>query len=202
MNKYLIFIVVLLLIIVAGFYFIKNNNIEEKPLPQENIDSNEVFNNGNLKIIESKVSYSVDKIFFNKPGEKVVGVTNDINGSLNYEENIISANLVVPTLNLITGQNKRDEDVRKLIGENIKIEVKEQELSFPFENKIPILITIGDKTNEVLFDVIVKEEGNIIYFSGNSKISMKSFGIDSPSMLEIYQVSDEVDLAFELKAEK
>lgn len=198
MNKYLIYIIVLLLI-VAGYYLVKKNIGENKPVLQ---GPGEVSNEGNLKIIESKVSYSVDKVFLSKPMEKIVGVTNDINGNLNYGNNLISANLIIPTLNIKTGNDKRDEDVRKIIGEEIKIEVKEQELLFPYENKMAISITVGAQTNEVIFDIVANEIENTISISGSSKISMKSFGIDAPSMLEVYKASDEVELSFELKAEK
>ncbi len=198
MNKYLIYIIVLLLIVV-GYYLIKKNVGENKPTPQ---GPGEVSNEGNLKIIESKISYSVDKVFLKKPMEKIVGITSDINGDLNYDKNLISANLIVPTLNLKTGNDKRDEDVRKIIGEEIKIEVKEQELLFPYENKMAISITVGTQTNEVLFDVVANDTENVISISGFSKISMKSFGIDAPSMLEVYKASDEVELSFELKAKK
>ena len=198
MNKYIIFIVVLLLIVI-GYYLIKKNQVEKKSLSQ---DYNKVSSEGNLKIIESKISYSVDKVFLSKPMEKITGTTNDISGILNYAQNKISADLIVPTLNIKTGNDKRDEDVRKILGEEIKIEVKEREFILPLENKIPILITVGGQTNEVMFDVIAKDEENIITFAGKSILLMKLFGIEPPSMLEVYKVSDEVELSFELKAEK
>lgn len=198
MNKYIIFIIVLLLIVI-GYYLIKKNQVEKKSLSQ---DYNKVSSEGNLKIIESKISYSVDKVFLSKPMEKITGTTNDISGTLNYAQNKISADLIVPTLNIKTGNDKRDEDVRKILGEEIKIEVKEREFILPLENKIPILITVGGQTNEVLFDVTAKDEENIITFTGKSILLMKLFGIEPPSMLEVYKVSDEVELSFELKAEK
>lgn len=198
MNKYIIFIIVLLLIVI-GYYLIKKNQVEKKSLSQ---DYNKVSSEGNLKIIESKISYSVDKVFLSKPMEKITGTTNDISGILNYAQNKISADLIVPTLNIKTGNDKRDEDVRKILGEEIKIEVKEREFILPLENKIPILITVGGQTNEVMFDVIAKDEENIITFAGKSILLMKLFGIEPPSMLEVYKVSDEVELSFELKAEK
>ena len=201
MKKYLILVVVLLLIIV-GFYLIKNNNVKKESLPQENFTPSDSLKTGNLKIIESKISYSVDKIFLKKPVEKVIGITSEISGNINYENNLISGDLVIPTSNLTTGQNKRDEDVREILGDKIKVQIKEQEVVFPLASKIPVSIIIGDKVNEVVFDTTIKDEDNTIYFSGNSKISMKSFGIEAPSMLNVYQVSDEVDLFFELKAEK
>ena len=198
MNKYIIFIIVLLLIVI-GYYLIKKNQVEKKSLSQ---DYNKVSSEGNLKIIESKISYSVDKVFLSKPMEKITGTTNDISGTLNYTQNKISADLIVPTLNIKTGNDKRDEDVRKILGEEIKIEVKEREFILPLENKIPILITVGGQTNEVMFDVIAKDEENIITFAGKSILLMKLIGIEPPSMLEVYKVSDEVELSFELKAEK
>ncbi len=201
MNKFFILIAVLLLI-VLGFYFIKKGGVKEKSLSSKGGVSDGLENKGNLKITKSQVSYAVDKVFFRKPVEKIIGTTGDLNGSLNYEKGLISAYLIIPTLNLKTGQDKRDEDVRQLIGEQIKVEVKNQSLNFPYENKMPASITIMGVTNEVTFDVVAKDENGVLSFSGSSIISMKSFGVKAPSMLDVYQSSDEVILSFEIKAEK
>src|SRR5690606_23790429 len=70
-------------------------------------------------ITEAEVSYTAQKVFFERPTQEVTGTTSEVEGWVDYQHNFLSGSADISTDNLATGNNTRDNDVRDLIGAEI-----------------------------------------------------------------------------------
>ncbi len=154
------------------------------------------------------VYYSVQKTYIGRPGEIVTGKTEKISGSGWVDTASDKGNLQVSLdfKDLQTSSSKRDQDVIPLfVDTDIKVlgnleNVMDFEFNDNFNAEIPLLLTVNGITKQVLFKV----EGNFsrdkLNLKGTASVKMSDFNIDPPSLLNVFSVSEDVVIGFDLKA--
>lgn len=157
---------------------------------------------------ESSVSYVVQKEWFGKPAETVVGTSNEVRGNVMYDAEtdvLESINIMLSTESLGSGSDGRDKEVVEMLGENISIStaspisgVATGEVSLT----IPLDVTINGQTNTVDFDVTGTVNDTMVDVKGTATANVSDFGVEAPSLLGVYTVAEEMNLNFDLKASK
>ena len=188
--------------------------------PSETASISESFQNENTEtyqiVDQSTVSYTAQKEFFSKPTEAVVGTTNDVDGQIyiNDQENKISVAAEINPQTLNSGSGGRDNYVSDLFGSNISVITEEIDLGSDFnldlengsENQIsfsaPISITINGVTNSEIFEISGTVTEGRATFSGSTQTTISSYGITTPSAAGIYTVNDNIEISFDLVAER
>lgn len=151
-------------------------------------------------ITDAEVSYTAQKVFFNQPTLEVIGKTNDVTGRLIHDGTILRGTATISTDNLATGNNMRDNDVRKLLGSEISVQIPEAEVPDNGNYDLPIAITINGVTQVLEFDTEVTFLEDTVRLVGQTDFNMSEFAVTPPSAFEIYTVEDEITLAFDVTA--
>ena len=213
MNKKVIIIVAIL--VAAGiFYFGKgadapstdqtNTATTTAETPDEMTDENL---EGTVYAVEKgSVTYAAQKEFFDKPTSVVEGKTEEVSGHLRIDEeaNELFVNIsIVP--NFVSDQSHRDGVIKDLFNGNVT--VKSDAISLEgFEDSlsvdVPLMVTINGKTESIEFNVDAKRDGDMITASGSGEMSFETFGIQTPSMINVYTVGDTLGLSFEITTSK
>ena len=72
-----------------------------------------------------------------------------------------------------------------------------------FSDSVDMEVTINCTTKTLTFNVVGEwRENDEIRVVGNSELSLEEFGIEAPSLLGVYGVADDVDLAIDVIAKK
>lgn len=161
-------------------------------------------------LTQAEASYTVDKMWFSKPVEKVTGSTTNVEGSLSFdaETNTLTAlSVEIDDQTFSTGSGGRDKDVKKLFEQtgNMTIElvspvkVSGQE----FTATVPVVLQINGAKKQVNFTVDgqVLTSGDIAA-TGTATIDMTEWGVEPPSAFEVFTVDSEAVLTFEMTAQK
>ncbi len=179
---------------------------------QEAISFDELPTGGNFYVISrtsSTVKYSVSKEYFGKSAETVVGINTNINGSgsFDFETGKGVAKVTVDFADFKTSNEKRDKDILPLFAStaaelvvNLQGEQKIVE-GEEFKLEVPASLTINSVTKPINLKVeglITKES---LTAKGSFNILMSDFGINAPSILNVYAVGDEVAISFEITAD-
>ena len=231
MKKIIIIIIAVVALILlafqAGLFSFTNQTDQAEEVqndtnntPSETASISESFQNENTEtyqiVDQSTVSYTAQKEFFSKPTEAVVGTTNDVDGQIyiNDQENKISVAAEINPQNLNSGSGGRDNYVSDLFGSNISVITEEIDLGSDFnldlengsENQIsfsaPISITINGVTNSEIFKISGTVTEGRATFSGSTQTTISSYGITTPSAAGIYTVNDNIEISFDLVAER
>lgn len=185
--------IALSIIILVGLYFVltSNNNVDQ------NMTQDQAVTEADAQV-QGEVSYAVQKVFFGKPGEEVVGTTTDVSGTVAYVDGILSGDLVVSTDNLSSGADQRDNEVRDWLGTTITARVADYAVTFPFTQSVPVELTINGVTQTVPFELTGEEVEGGLSLQGNATVLMSSFAVEPPSMFEVYSVEDQMVLRVDL----
>ncbi|NCS98996.1 YceI family protein [Candidatus Parcubacteria bacterium] len=231
MKKIIIIIIAVVALILlafqAGLFSFTNQTDQAEEVqndtnntPSETASISESFQNENTEtyqiVDQSTVSYTAQKEFFSKPTEAVVGTTNDVDGQIyiNDQENKISVAAEINPQTLNSGSGGRDNYVSDLFGSNISVITEEIDLGSDFnldlengsENQIsfsaPISITINGVTNSEIFEISGTVTEGRATFSGSTQTTISSYGITTPSAAGIYTVNDNIEISFDLVAER
>jgi len=231
MKKIIIIIIAVVALILlafqAGLFSFTNQTDQAEEVqndtnntPSETASISESFQNENTEtyqiVDQSTVSYTAQKEFFSKPTEAVVGTTNDVDGQIyiNDQENKISVAAEINPQTLNSGSGGRDNYVSDLFGSNISVITEEIDLGSDFnldlengsENQIsfsaPISITINGITNSETFEISGTVTEGRVTFSGSTQTTISSYGITTPSAAGIYTVNDNIEISFDLVAER
>jgi len=231
MKKIIIIIIAVVALILlafqAGLFSFTNQTDQAEEVqndtnntPSETASISESFQNENTEtyqiVDQSTVSYTAQKEFFSKPTEAVVGTTNDVDGQIyiNDQENKISVAAEINPQTLNSGSGGRDNYVSDLFGSSISVITEEIDLGSDFnldlengsENQIsfsaPISITINGVTNSEIFEISGTVTEGRATFSGSTQTTISSYGITTPSAAGIYTVNDNIEISFDLVAER
>lgn len=158
------------------------------------------------KLDSGTASYVAQKRFLQKEDLEVTGTTENVTGEGWLDESnnqvYLLANVGLDTLKTDSGD--RDEDVKKMLNPSIAtVEMGPLALSGltmgeQFTQTIPLKLTINNVTQIVDFDVTgtVTEEG--FTAQGTTNVKMSEFGVNPPSLLNVYTVDDEIGLKFDV----
>ena len=183
---------------------VQQNNTMGDPAVDDMMQNNDVF----VLQSDTSVSYVVQKEWFGKPSETVVGTSNDVSGSVDYDANgeiLQSVNLSMQTASFDSGSGGRDKDVAGMLGEQIQISLANSVAGIApgtVSVTIPLDVTINGQTNTVDFDVTGIVSDTMIDVTGKATANITDFGVKAPSILNVYSVAEEMNLNFELKAKK
>ncbi|MCI5051068.1 MAG: YceI family protein [Candidatus Pacebacteria bacterium] len=195
-------IIILIVLLGVGIWHVSQNDEtnEVNSVTTENTTEQVENSNNEDMMIESEssisgtTSYSIQKEYFGQPAETVVGTGSDIDGTVDYENGMLNANLMIATNSLSTGSDGRDDYVVGLIGESIMAEINNAEVNFPLNQEIVVDVTIDGTTNQVPFMLSGNEIESGISLAGSGTITLSSFGIERPGTTGVYTTSDEVIL--------
>lgn len=153
------------------------------------------------------VSYRANKTYFGKPKLEVVGTTTNVTGEgwFSQLENKMELNATVDLLGLASDSSKRDEDIQPLFKDK-KVMVK---MSEEFESKkivmeesstfdVTLDVTINGVTKAVPFTVETTVSDMTLNAKGSAPIMMSDFGIEAPSLIEVFSVADEIMIEFDV----
>lgn len=176
-----------------------SNSSSEEFVPTENAVVYEITDG-------TSVSYAVQKEYFGKPVERVVGTTDEVEGMgwIDLTNGSGQIEIKLDFDDLETSSPKRDEDILSLFeSTEISIIGDLSNLSSvvegtPFNLKLPLMVTINNVTKPVVFDV----QGNLIQgkiqAQGRGMIKMSDFNVTAPSLVDVFAVSDDTELLFTL----
>ena len=158
------------------------------------------------ELTDGLVNYVTQKRFLQKTDEEVIGTSDEIFGKgwLNPESGTFYFEAELDFSTLATDSKERDAVVAKLLTDTkvmIKIQVEEEEKLFigeEFELDIPVMLTINGVERSEIFSVTGLVDENTFTAAGNSEIKMNDFGIEPPSLLEVFSVDDLLELRFEI----
>lgn len=224
MKKGLILVAVVILLGVVYMQVAKNTDQDSTPAQETEMQEDAAMmddkmegNTGDAMMQEegtynvqsdSSVSYVVQKEWFSKPAETVVGTSNEIQGSVKYDATtqvLESIDIKLNTESLSSGSDGRDKEVVQWLGSEIIISTASaMEGIAPGEvsRTIPLDVTINGQTNTVDFDVTGTVSDTMIDVKGTASANVADFGIETPSLLGVYTVAEAMNLNFELKATK
>ncbi len=159
----------------------------------------------------SEARYVVQKRFFKKPDEQVVGITKGVEGTAWYDPENKSFYLTadVDLSGLATDKPKRDADILPLFTSTKAAVVispantlDKVTLGENFQTTVNAQLTINNITKQVNFAVngLASETG--FTAEGKTTVDMSDFGVVPPSMLNVFSVDDEVELQFSVVGEK
>jgi hypothetical protein len=123
----------------------------------------------------------------------VTGVSPDVAGDISYTENQLLADISVSTENLESGNGTRDREVRELIGESIEAQIVASDIELPFSGELPVVVTINDVSNEILFTLNVDNE-DMLSIDGSGTISLEAFNLEPFGAPGIYSVENDIEL--------
>lgn len=162
-------------------------------------------NSLHYSIDNAKAYYAVQKRFLKQADQKVIGTNNNLQGDGWYkpEEGYIYLNLNFDFKDFYTDAPKRDEDVLKYFeNTEINVQVNAEELDImlakEFDIQIPVLLTINNVQRVEIFDVEGYVEETGYNASGETKIFMSDYNVDTPSLANVFTVDDEMDIWFEI----
>lgn len=184
-------IIIIIILVIAGVYIYNSNSRSNTETVTESTQTEE-----ESSMLSGDISYSVQKVFFNKPVEEVVGSSSDIQGTTSYEEGILNAQVNVATETFSSGSNARDREVPGFIGAQIMASIIDQNIALPYEGILPVNLTIADVTRETPFNLVVTENDLGLSISGEAEILMTNFNIDAPGNPNVYSVEDTVLISF------
>ncbi len=149
-------------------------------------------------------SYSVQKEFFGKPTETIVGTSSGVSGSLNLLDDKLSIDVTVKN-DFSSGNGSRDGEVKQWLGGDISVKASELTLNDGFfvsqgTASLPLQLTINGITKTVQFSVTGAITDPVITASGSATINMNDFNVTPPSILNVYSVAPETLLSFEVEA--
>lgn len=181
---------------------------EEESMTEESQEGEAMSdkNTGTHSIEESSsVTYVVQKEFVGKPTQEVRGVTNAISGTISYDDTtkMLDTKLVVDPALFDSGAKKRDNDIAELFGGNFVIDVPTLEILNDTTGiiQVPVIISLGEVSVEVIADLAVTIDGDIITAEGVAPITISSF-IEAPSAAGVYSVADDAQVEFKIEATK
>jgi polyisoprenoid-binding protein YceI len=165
----------------------------------------------------SKVTFNAKKRYTFGQEETVKGELVDVFGIIedDFNNNEIDMRIQVSLVNLNTDNSIRDEAVKNLFNPPIaevivdNFEYQESTKSridsdgvFKVSYVIPATVIINEREQNVYLNAELEIYENTIYIEGNSDISLSKFGIQAPSIKNVYSVQDIINLEFEAVATK
>ncbi|MFC1722393.1 YceI family protein [Patescibacteria group bacterium] len=161
----------------------------------------------NYNLTSASVNYAVQKRFFDKPDAEVVGSTDNVAGLGWYNEDnsafALAAHLDFGSI--VSDNTTRDSDVLGLFKDSnilIMADVEEEDaliLDTEVQLQVPVLLTINGIQRNVVFDVTATLTEEDFTAVGETSILMSDFGINPPSLAEVYTVDDETILSFDVE---
>ncbi|MEZ4156853.1 MAG: YceI family protein [Candidatus Paceibacterota bacterium] len=184
---------------------------------EEKAQAQEVSIEQTHTISQATASYTVDKMWFSKPVEKVIGSTSNVKGSLSFDaktNTLTALNVEINDQTFKSGNDNRDEDVQALFASQGNILVT---LAKPVQilniaemepargsgfHDIELMLKINGVEKKVPFKVTTSHELQGIGAKGEAQINMIDFGIEPPSKFEVFSVGEEAILSFEMTAQQ
>ena len=226
MNKQSTIIIILIILGLVGAYLLisngQNNGTDQTSQADSAVveDAMEAVDKGESMMMEAPegatsydlssatVSYTAQKRFLEKEDAEVVGTTSAVTGSgwLDAVNNAFYFMANLEFTDLATDSPKRDADVAAGFFDDtavsITVNVEEEAglvLGEEVTLEVPVLLNINGVERSEIFEVTttVTEEGYAA--SGSSSIMMSDFGINPPSLLNVYTVDDEIELSFDIE---
>lgn len=159
-------------------------------------------------LTNSTASYVAQKRFFEREDLEVVGTTENVAGAAWFEpENqdlYLEAEVGLESLS--TDSSQRDSDVQSLFTNKVaSIVVLPSGIANTITTgeafNIPVTaqVTINGVTQDVEFQVEGTVTENSFTATGEASIAMSDFGIESPSLLNVFTVDDEIALRFDVE---
>lgn len=147
----------------------------------------------NVSSYNGELSFTVQKVFLEKPTEAVTGTISDLGGDLQYSNGVLEGTINASTLALTTGADHRDGEVKKLLGSNLTATISEVAFALNTTQTVPVTLTVNDMSKDIPFEIIGQSNPDgSIHLMGTSKILMSELGVTAPSMAGIYSVEDDV----------
>lgn len=154
----------------------------------------------------STASYTVQKEFFDQPTVQVTGVTDLVSGKGWYveESGAFGVDAMIDITGLTSDSEKRDSDILPLFSST---EARIQMLSDgsdsvvlggAFEEEFPAMLTINGVTKEVMFNVVGNLSADEFDATGTATVMFSDFNMSAPSLLNVFQVGDEIELSFDV----
>lgn len=146
-----------------------------------------------------ELSFTVQKVFLEKPTEMVTGTITDLDGDLQYTNGMLSGTINASTLALSTGADHRDGEVKKLLGTNLTATISETAFALDTTQTVPVTLTVNDMSKEIPFELMGQSNPDgSVHLMGTSKFLMSELGVTTPSMAGIYSVEDDVTIQVHL----
>ncbi len=145
----------------------------------------------------SKASYVVQKKFFSRPTEEVIGTTNDITGKVVVKENKKVEVKAEIEVTFASGSGSRDGIVKGLLGEKILVSGNDLDLDLSGSSRknVNLNLTINGVTKSVPFSVRVSS-GEAMSADGTANIKMSDFNVQPPKLANVYTVDNEMEVRF------
>lgn len=146
--------------------------------------------------------YQVQKEFFGKDAETVVGTTDTVTGTiLVSSSDMVSLDLTIGA-DFVTGSNARDNEITRLLGETMHVAAKNVRVpgvstSGSVSFSIPVTLTINGQSTLVEFTVQGSVSDTAIAGNGEAVVSIAGLGVEAPSAAGVYTVDDTVVLGIE-----
>lgn len=155
---------------------------------------------------ESLVRYHAQKRWLKKPTEVVDATNTDVSGTVYFDTEQSSLTGLVVTIDsqsFVSGSGMRDADVKKMFSENITIRLSESIAvtdTASFNGSVELDVMINGVTKRVPFTTTASVVDGVITAKGEGSIMLGDFGIDAPSVLNLYTVDEKLGVSFDISA--
>lgn len=227
-KKIILLIVVITLLLVALIIAFKPNKPSKQDLQkiEQSIELNNIIqeqkNNSEITNIEptkdtivlkitspNNVNYKVQKQWFSKDAEEVVGTTTATGqGTVNKNTGEYSVVVNADLANLTTESEGRDREVQKLFTDKIGILKLSGNLSdlgiekgAELDSKVNAELTINGITKVVELQVTGSYNQTALTAQGKTNFDMPDFNITPPNLINVYKVAPNVTVEFNIQAE-
>lgn len=158
----------------------------------------------------SSVSYRITKLFIGQPAQEVVGTGTGVigNGSLSKDGKHIKVNAQIDLTSIKTDSPKRDSDVLKLFKSTLAELTADVDLSNPVTlgdsttSDVPANFTLNGVTKEITLSVAGQATDKNFTAKGTSKVKLTDFGINPPSLADVFTVSDDITFEFTINGNR
>lgn len=157
---------------------------------------------------ESTATYVVQKGWLDKASEEVTGVTNQVSGTISTQALETGYQLMVDATiaaEFDSGASGRDTHVAGLFNGPIVVRLDQEvtaDLSVEgtYEETVALAVTMNGTTQTLSVPVTLTVAGESVTASGSADFAMTSFGIEPPSIVGVYNVADDMSIAFAIQA--
>lgn len=156
-----------------------------------------------------EISYKVNKMFFNKPTQEVIGKAQNVlaAGWLKESAKEGYVKVLLRFSDFKTDNEKRDLDTLDMLfkgndqimveGYFSNIEIVPEE---PVRSSGVFKVTLNGVSKEVPISYEIMASGDLFKAKGNGAIKLSDFNLKAPSLANVFEVGDEVMLEFSLQA--
>jgi polyisoprenoid-binding protein YceI len=191
---------------------IQKIELKETVVKEENSEINNTNKDTVVLNITSpnSVSYKVQKQWFNKDAEEVVGKTTTTGqGTIDKNTGDYSITIKTDLKSLSTGSDSRDKEVVKLFTQNEAVLRLNDNLSGlgiekggELDSNVDAELTINGITKIVNLQITGTYTEKSLKVAGETTFDMNNFNITPPNLINVYKVAPEVTVEFTIQAEE